>query len=127
MLNPPRTHSGIRDLQNVQVARHPPHEGDPYLLHDMRVVRVPTIRQRHQEWFPGPGHQEEQEQDRLNPVLSVSCFAITLRYSRNRSLQSTRIFGIDTNKMMYIGAIPKPKLFRHKEGGINTCDKLGDA
>jgi hypothetical protein len=32
-------YSRVRDMQNLQIARHSSHQGEPYLLHVLRVVR----------------------------------------------------------------------------------------
>lgn len=61
-----RAPSRVRHLQDVQVPRHAPRQGEPYLLRRMRVVRLEAFRQRHQDWFPGPGGQEKQKQDWLS-------------------------------------------------------------
>lgn len=47
----------------MQITRHPPHKGEPYILHVLRVMWLTTIGQRHQERLPGPGRKEEQEQN----------------------------------------------------------------
>lgn len=50
-------HCRVRHVQDLQVARHDPHQGQPVVLHDMRVVRINTIRSSHQEWFHGTNSQ----------------------------------------------------------------------
>lgn len=54
-------HSRIRHLQNLQIPRHNPYEGEPPLLHDLRVLWLEAISQRHQDWFPGSDRQEKKE------------------------------------------------------------------
>jgi hypothetical protein len=63
--------SGICYLQNMQITRHATHEGEPYLLHVVRVMRVETLCQSHQERFPGPGWEEKQEQDWLRYCINL--------------------------------------------------------
>ncbi len=53
----------------MQVPRYTPHEGKPYLLHVMRVLRFKTFRQCHQDRFPGSGRKADQEQDRIISFL----------------------------------------------------------
>lgn len=52
-------------MQDLQIARHPPQQGEPYLLHVVRVVRVEAFRRHHQDRFPGAGRKEKQKQDGL--------------------------------------------------------------
>lgn len=49
-------------MQDLQVARYAPVEGEPSVLHDMRVMWLSTIRQRHQDWFPGSSREAEVDQ-----------------------------------------------------------------
>lgn len=57
--------SRVRYMQDVQIARHSPQQGEPYFLHVVRVVRVEAFRRDNQDWFPGASGEEKQKQDRL--------------------------------------------------------------
>jgi hypothetical protein len=81
------TRSGIRHLQDVQITRYPANKGDAYLLHDLRILWLPTFRQRYQEWFPGPSHQEEQKQNRIIHVRNGFFLYLAPSLCRNPSLQ----------------------------------------
>lgn len=71
--------SGIRHMQNMQIARHPSYQRKPYLLYGLRVLWVKAFRKRDQDWFPSTSRKEEQEQDWLNSLL-VPCFPRSLTF-----------------------------------------------
>lgn len=62
--------SGVRDMQDVQIARHAADEREPNILHVVRVLWVKAVCERDQERIPGPGRKEEQEQDRVVELLA---------------------------------------------------------
>lgn len=71
--------SRVRHLQDVQVAGHAPHEGEPYILHGVRVVRIPAVRQHHQDRLPGAGWEEKQKQDWVNGRVPRLVYAVWIR------------------------------------------------
>lgn len=46
-------HSGVRDVQDVQVTKNHSEEGEQDLLHRLRSLRLSEIRHHHSIWFPG--------------------------------------------------------------------------
>jgi len=52
-------------MQDMQVARHSPDKGKPYLLHGLRVLWLSAVCQCRQDRVPGPSWQTQQKQDRL--------------------------------------------------------------
>ena len=70
-------------MQDLQVARHPPHQGKPYLLHVLRILRFKAIRQPYQDRFPSTSRKEKQKQDGLGPPRSLEyplLFLLRLSY-----------------------------------------------
>ena len=57
--------SGVCHMQDMQVARHTPYKGKPYLFHGLRVLWLSAIGERRKNWFPGPSWQAQQKQNRL--------------------------------------------------------------
>lgn len=53
-------YSGIRNLQDVQVARYTPHKGESNLLHGVRVLWVQAVRLCHQDGFPSASWSEKE-------------------------------------------------------------------
>lgn len=49
--------SGIRHMQDMQVARHALNKGKSYFLHGLRVLRLPAVSKRRQDRIPGSGWQ----------------------------------------------------------------------
>ena len=49
--------SGIRYMQDMQVAGHALDKRKPYFLHGLRVLRFPAISERRQDRIPGSGWQ----------------------------------------------------------------------
>ena len=94
--------SRIRHLQDLQVARHPSHQGKPYLLHVLRVLRFEAISQPYQDRFPSTSRKEKQKQDGLEPQCSsqypllfllrlsyvmcylLSCISVSLAFVHHR-------------------------------------------
>lgn len=70
--------SGIRDVQDVQVTRYPPHEGESYLLYGVRVVWVEAVCLCHQDGLPGPGWSEKESSDMIILFLCLF-FCISTR------------------------------------------------
>ena len=62
----------------MQVTRHPPRQGEPYLLRRVRVLRFKTFRQRDQDRFPGAGWKEKQKQDRLKDRVPRLVYAVCI-------------------------------------------------
>jgi len=62
----PHSFSGVCHLQDLQIARHTAHQGEPYLLCRLRVLRKQAVRQCYQERFPGPSWKTVEEQDWLS-------------------------------------------------------------
>jgi hypothetical protein len=52
-------------MQDMQVARHTPYKGKPYLFHGLRVLWLSAVGERRQDRFPGPSWQAQQKQNRL--------------------------------------------------------------
>ena len=52
-------------MQDMQVARHTPYKGKPYLFHGLRILWLSAVGERRQDRFPGPSWQAQQKQDRL--------------------------------------------------------------
>ncbi|CAL1710201.1 unnamed protein product [Somion occarium] len=55
-------HRRIRHLQDMQITRYTPHEGESYLLHVLRILWIETFGQPYQDRFPGTGRKEKQKQ-----------------------------------------------------------------
>ena len=67
----------------MQVTRHPPHQGKPYLLHVLRILRFEAIRQPYQDRFPSTSWKEKQKQDGLEAQRSLEyplLFLLRLSY-----------------------------------------------
>ena len=71
--------SRVRHMQDVQIAGYAPHEGEPYILHVVRIMRIPAVRQRDQNRFPGAGREEKQEQDWLNGPSPCLVYTVCIR------------------------------------------------
>jgi hypothetical protein len=52
-------------MQDMQVARHSPNKGKPYLFHGVRVLWLSAVGERRQDRVPGPSWQAQQKQNRL--------------------------------------------------------------
>ena len=63
--------SGVRHMQNMQVARHSPNKGKPYLFHGLRVLWLSAVGERRQDWIPSPSWQAQQKQNRLGVTRTV--------------------------------------------------------
>lgn len=77
--------SGIRHMQDLQVPRHAPYKGEPTLFHGLRSLRVKTLRQRHQDWFPGASGEETEK----GPIVFASVLCFLLLAYRLRSIYFT--------------------------------------
>jgi translation initiation factor 2 beta subunit (eIF-2beta)/eIF-5 len=53
-------YSGIRNVQNVQVARYPSHKGESDLLHGVRVLWVQAVRLCYQDGLPSTSWSEKE-------------------------------------------------------------------
>ena len=53
-------YSGIRNVQDMQVARHPPHKRESDLLHGVRVLWLQAIRLCYQDRFPSASRSEKE-------------------------------------------------------------------
>lgn len=58
-------------MQNMQVARHPPYKGKPYLFHGLRVLWLSAVCERRQNWVSSPSWQAQQKQNRLGVTRTV--------------------------------------------------------
>jgi hypothetical protein len=68
-------------MQDVQVARHAPNQGKPYLFHGLRVLWLSAVCQCREDRVPGPSRQTQQKQNRIG----VS------HMTRNKSVFSVRL------------------------------------
>lgn len=61
-------------MQDVQVARHDPHQGQPSLFHDLRVLRFNSLGAGHQEWISSCEFSPLYKDERL--LLAISTWLI---------------------------------------------------
>lgn len=58
-------------MQDVQIAKYFPFQGEPNLLHDLRHMRIDTVRLGSQDGFPGHHGQAFQVAPGLDGLRSV--------------------------------------------------------
>lgn len=60
----------------MQVTRYPPHEGESYLLHGVRVMWVQAVRLCYQNRLPSPGRSEKENANII--IISRPTFCVPL-------------------------------------------------
>ena len=74
-------YSGIRNVQDMQVAGYSPHKRESHLLHGVRVLWVQAIRLCYQDRFPSASRSEKE-----GPSLIIISLPLIFSCSFTRSL-----------------------------------------